>query len=296
MANNKFVGAHTSASGGVFNAAKNAQEIGAKAFALFTKNQKRWDAKPFDTKTLDSWFKALDESGIKPKHILPHDSYLINLGNPDEQKLIKSRMAFIDELERCDILGLDRLNFHPGSHLVKLGAKDKRDTELVGKIENNCLDLIAESINIALDKTKNVTAVMENTAGQGTNLGYKFEHLAYIIDKVEDKSRIGVCIDTCHMFTAGYDIRTRESYDKTWVEFDELIGSEYLKGMHINDSKPPLGSRVDRHHSLGEGEIGLDAFRFIMNDERMDDIPLVLETIDSTIWKQEIELLYSFVK
>ena len=296
MANNKFVGAHTSASGGVFNAAKNAQEIGAKAFALFTKNQKRWDAKPFDTKTLDSWFKALDESGIKPKHILPHDSYLINLGNPDEQKLIKSRMAFIDELERCDILGLDRLNFHPGSHLVKLGAKDKRDTELVGKIENNCLDLIAESINIALDKTKNVTAVMENTAGQGTNLGYKFEHLAYIIDKIEDKSRIGVCIDTCHMFTAGYDIRTRESYDKTWAEFDELIGSKYLKGMHINDSKPPLGSRVDRHHSLGEGEIGLDAFRFIMNDERMDDIPLVLETIDSTIWKQEIELLYSFVK
>jgi deoxyribonuclease-4 len=296
MANNKFVGAHTSASGGVFNAAKNAQEIGAKAFALFTKNQKRWDAKPFDTKTLDSWFKALDESGIKPKHILPHDSYLINLGNPDEQKLIKSRMAFIDELERCDILGLDRLNFHPGSHLVKLGAKDKRDTELVGKIENNCLDLIAESINIALDKTKNVTAVMENTAGQGTNLGYKFEHLAYIIDKVEDKSRIGVCIDTCHMFTAGYDIRTRESYDKTWAEFDQLIGSQYLKGMHINDSKPPLGSRVDRHHSLGEGEIGLDAFRFIMNDERMDDIPLVLETIDSTIWKQEIELLYSFVK
>ncbi len=291
----KFVGAHTSASGGVFNAVKNAQEIGAKAFALFTKNQKRWDAKPLDTKTIDLWFKALEESRILPKHILPHDSYLINLGNPDEQKLIKSRMAFIDELERCDILGLDRLNFHPGSHLVKLGAKDKRDLELVQKIENECLDLIADSINIALDKTKNVKAVMENTAGQGTNLGYKFEHLAYIIDKVEDKSRIGVCIDTCHMFTAGYDIRTRETYDATWGDFDALIGADYLMGMHINDSKPPLGSRVDRHHSLGEGEIGLDAFRFIMNDERMDDIPLVLETIDSDIWKQEIELLYSFV-
>ncbi len=205
-------------------------------------------------------------------------------------------MAFIDELERCDILGLDKLNFHPGSHLVKLGVKDKKNQELVTEVENRCLDLIAESINIALDKTKNVKAVMENTAGQGTNLGYKFEHLAYIIDKIEDKSRIGVCIDTCHMFTAGYDIRTRETYDKTWDNFDNLIGSKYLMGMHINDAKPSLGSRVDRHHSLGKGEIGLDAFRFIMNDERMDDIPLILETIDSSIWKQEIELLYSFVK
>lgn len=293
---NKFVGAHTSASGGVFNAVKNAEEIGAKAFALFTKNQKRWDAKPFDAKTLDLWFKALEESGIQAKHILPHDSYLINLGNPDAEKLEKSRVAFIDELERCEILGLDRLNFHPGSHLVKLKAAEKRDPEFVEKIENECLDVIAESINIALDKTNNVSAVIENTAGQGTNLGYKFEHLAYIIDRVEDKSRVGVCIDTCHMFTAGYDIRTRETYDKTWSDFDAVVGSKYLMGMHINDSKPPLGSRVDRHHSLGKGEIGLDAFRFIMNDSRMDDIPLILETIDETIWKEEIELLYSFVK
>jgi len=293
---NKFVGAHTSASGGVFNAILNAQEIGAKAFALFTKNQKRWEAKPLDTKTIDKWFKTLEQSDIKPKHILPHDSYLINLGHPEEQKLIKSRMAFIDELERCDTLGLDRLNFHPGSHLVKLNAKEKRDEAIVTEVENKCLDLIAESINIALDRTKNVTAVMENTAGQGTNLGYKFEHLAYIIDKVEDKSRVGVCIDTCHMFTAGYDIRTKDVYDKTWQDFEDIVGFKYLKGMHINDSKPPLGSRVDRHHSLGEGEIGLDAFKFIMQDNRMDDIPLVLETIDETIWKQEIELLYSFAK
>ena len=296
MVSRKFVGAHTSASGGVFNAVKNAEAIGAKAFALFTKNQKRWDAKPLDAKTLDLWFDALEKSGILPKHILPHDSYLINLGNPDEEKLLKSRTAFIDELERCEILGLDRLNFHPGSHLVKLKAAEKRDSEFVTKIENECLDVIADSINFALDKTSNVKAVMENTAGQGTNLGYKFEHLAYVIDKIEDKSRIGVCIDTCHMFTAGYDIRTREAYDKTWGDFDNLIGSEYLMGMHINDSKPPLGSRVDRHHSLGKGEIGLDAFRFIMNDDRMDDIPLVLETIDDTIWKDEIEMLYSFVK
>ena len=293
---NKFVGAHTSASGGVFNAAKNAQEMGAKAFALFTKNQKRWDAKPFDAKTLDLWFKALEESGIQAKHILPHDSYLINLGNPDAEKLEKSRVAFIDELERCEVLGLDRLNFHPGSHLVKLKAAEKRDPEFVAKVENECLDVIAESINYALDKTNNVSAVIENTAGQGTNLGYKFEHLAYIIDRVEDKSRVGVCIDTCHMFTAGYDIRTRETYDKTWADFDSIVGSKYLMGMHINDSKPPLGSRVDRHHSLGEGEIGLDSFRFLMNDPRKDDIPLILETIDESIWKEEIELLYSFVK
>ena len=291
----KFVGAHTSASGGVFNAITNAQEIGAKAFALFTKNQKRWDAKPFDAKTLDKWFSTLEASGIEPKHILPHDSYLINLGHPEEEKLQKSRAAFIDELQRCEILGLDRLNFHPGSHLVKLTKKQKEDEALVSEIENKCLDVIAESINIALDKTNGVKAVIENTAGQGSNLGYKFEHLAYIIDKVEDKSRVGVCIDTCHMFTAGYDIRTREAYDATWEEFDRVVGFEYLSGMHINDSKPPLGSRVDRHHSLGEGEIGLDAFRFIMNDERMDDIPLVLETIDESIWAQEIALLYSFI-
>jgi len=280
---NKFVGAHTSASGGVYNAITNAQKIGAKAFALFTKNQRRWEAKPLDTKTIDKFKKMLDESGILPKHILPHDSYLINLGHPDEQKLIKSRMAFIDELERCDQLGLDRLNFHPGSHLKEIS-------------EDACIDLIAESVNIALDKTQNVKAVIENTAGQGSNLGYNFEQLAQIIEKVEDKSRVGVCIDTCHLFVSGYDIRTRETYDKTWNEFGDVVGFEYLSGMHINDSKPPLGSKKDRHHSLGEGEIGLDAFRFIMNDERMDDIPLILETVDDTIWDKEIELLYSFEK
>ena len=292
----KFVGAHTSASGGVFNAVYQAQEIGAKAFAVFTKNQKRWEAKPLETKVIDKFQKAIQDAGILPKHILPHDSYLINLGHPEEEKLIKSRMAFIDELERCELLGLDRLNFHPGSHLVKLNAKEKRDEEFLTQTENRCLDVIAESINIALDKTQNVKAVIENTAGQGTNLGYTFEHLAYIINKVEDKSRVGVCIDTCHMFVAGYDIRTRETYDETWNKFSDLVGFKYLSGMHINDSKPPLGSKKDRHHSLGEGEIGLDAFKFLMNDERMDDIPLVLETIDSSIWKQEIELLYSFVK
>jgi len=277
----KFVGAHTSASGGVFNAVTNAEAIGAKAFALFTKNQRQWVAKELDTQTIDKFKEALQKSGILPKHVLPHDSYLINLGNPEADKLEKSREAFIDELQRCALLGLDRLNFRPGSHLKKISPEA-------------CLDTIADSINIALEKTSEVSAVLENTAGQGSNLGWRFEHLAHIIDKVEDKSRIGVCIDTCHMFTAGYDIRTREAYHKTWAEFEKIVGFKYLMGMHINDSKPDLGSHVDRHHSLGLGKIGLDAFKFIMNDARMDDIPLILETIDETIWKDEIELLYSF--
>ena len=277
----KYVGAHVSTSGGVFNAPKNAKEIGATAFALFTKNQRQWHAKPLDTETIDKFNEAMIDSGIQAKHVLPHDSYLINLGHPEIEKREKSLNAFIDELERCELLGLDRLNFHPGSHLKKMD-------------EDACLDAIAESINFALDKIKSVSAVLENTAGQGSNLGWKFEHLAHIIDKVEDKSRIGVCIDTCHMFTAGYDIRTRKAYDLTWKQFDDIVGYNYLMGMHINDSKPDLGSRVDRHHSLGLGKIGLDAFRFIMQDPHLDDIPLVLETIDETIWHKEIAMLKEF--
>ena len=294
MASNKFIGAHTSASGGVYNAITHAQEIGAKAFALFTKNQRQWVAKDLDSETIDKFQSMLDASGILAKHVLPHDSYLINLGHPEKEKLDKSRTAFIDELQRCKLLGLDRLNFHPGSHLEKVSKKDKENREIMQPIEDKCLDVIAESINIALDATEGVSAVIENTAGQGSNLGWRFEQIAHIIDKVEDKSRVGVCIDTCHMFTAGYDIRTREAYDATWSEFENIVGFKYLMGMHLNDSKPPLGSHVDRHHSLGKGEIGIDAFKFIMQDERMDDIPLVLETIDETIWKDEIALLYSF--
>ena len=294
----KFVGAHVSASGGVDNAPLNAMAIGAKAFAVFTKNQRQWVAKPLETKTIDAFHKNLEASGILPKHVLPHDSYLINLGHPEVEKLEKSRDAFVDELERCRLLGLDRLNFHPGSHLVKIPKKDPDYMDKLMQAELGCLDVIAESLNRAIDATKDsdVKLVIENTAGQGSNLGYKFEHLAHIIDKVEDKSRVGVCIDTCHMFTAGYDIRTREVYDKTWESFDKIVGSQYLMGMHINDSKPKLGSRVDRHQSLGQGEIGWDAFRFIMNDSRMDDIPLILETIDETIWAQEIQALYKLIE
>jgi deoxyribonuclease-4 len=294
----KFIGAHVSASGGVDNAPLNAIKIGAKAFALFTKNQRQWIAKPLEEKMIESFKSNLEKSGILPKHILPHDSYLINLGNPEIEKLVKSREAFIDELRRCDQLGLELLNFHPGSHLVKIGKRDPQYDDKIMEAELNCLDLIAESMNIAIEATKDlkVKLVIENTAGQGTNLGYRFEHLGHLINKTEDKSRVGVCLDTCHTFTSGYDLRTREAYDKTMDAFEKIVGFEYLCGMHINDSKPKLGSRVDRHHSLGEGEIGWDAFRFIMNDPRMDDIPLVLETINSDIWDREIEALYNLIE
>ena len=294
----KYVGAHVSAGGGVYNAPLNAMKIGAKAFALFTKNQRQWVAKPLDGETIELFKKNLALSGILPKHVLPHDSYLINLGHPETEKLEKSRAAFIDELERCEALGLDKLNFHPGSHLVKVPKKDPDYDEKVTEAENHCLEVIAASMNLAIEATRdsNVKLVIENTAGQGSNLGYKFEHLAYIIERVTDKSRVGVCLDTCHTFTGGYDLRTRKAYDETMGAFGSIVGFEYLMGMHLNDSKPPLGSHVDRHQSLGQGEIGWDAFGFIMNDPRMDDIPLILETIDETIWAEEIKALYALIK
>lgn len=278
----KYIGAHVSTSGGVENAPLNAAEIGANAFALFTKNQRQWVAKPLSAESIDAFKQNCADHGFEPGQILPHDSYLINLGHPEAEKLEKSRDAFLDEMQRCEQLGLDRLNFHPGSHLKEIS-------------ESECLTLIAESINLSLDKTEGVTAVIENTAGQGSNLGYRFEHLAEIIDQVEDKSRVGVCLDTCHSFAAGYDLSTAEWCDKVFEEYDQIVGFEYLCGMHLNDSKKELGSRVDRHHSLGKGELGLDVFKYIMNDARFDDIPMILETIDDTIWAEEIKLLRGFI-
>ena len=294
----KYVGAHVSASGGVYNAPLNAMKIGAKAFALFTKNQRQWVSKPLDEETISKFKDNLKLSGILAKHVLPHDSYLINLGHPEEEKLEKSRSAFIDEIERCSLLGLEKLNFHPGSHLVKIGKKEANREAKIEEAEYICLDVIAKSMNLAIEATKNldVKLVIENTAGQGSNLGYKFEHLGYIISKIDNKSRVGVCLDTCHTFTAGYDLRTREAYDITMNAFESIVGFEYLMGMHINDSKPPLGSHVDRHQSLGLGEIGWDAFDFIINDSRMDDIPLILETINDEIWSEEIKALYTLIK
>ena len=274
----KYIGAHVSAAGGVENAPLNAHNLGATAFALFTKNQRQWHAKPLTTRNIELFRERCEQFNFKPEQILPHDSYLINLGHPDQEGLEKSRQAFIDEMHRCMKLGLDRLNFHPGSHLKKIDI-------------SACLSRIAESINLALEKTEGVIAVIENTAGQGSNLGWQFEEIAEIIEQVADKSRIGVCLDTCHTFAAGYDLRTKEACKSTFAAFDNIIGFHYLKGMHLNDSKGTLGSRKDRHHSLGQGEIGWEVFRYIMADTRFDGIPMVLETIDDTIWADEISAL-----
>lgn len=274
----KYFGAHVSASGGVENAIKNAKEIGATAFALFTKNQRQWLAPELTVSQIELFKHTMAEAGYAAWQVLPHDSYLINLGHPDEDGLAKSRESFFEEMRRCELLGLDRLNFHPGSHLKRIS-------------EEGSLDRIAESINMALERTSGVTAVLENTAGQGSNLGFRFEHLAYIIDRVEDKSRVGVCLDTCHTFAAGYDLRTTEALDATFAEFDRVVGFGYLRGMHLNDAMRPLGSRVDRHSPLGDGQIGWECFKYIARDSRFDNIPLVLETPDEARWPEEIAKL-----
>lgn len=279
----KYIGAHVSAAGGVENAPINAHELGATAFALFTKNQRQWTAKPLKQESIAAFKTNCEKYGYLPQQILPHDSYLINLGHPDKTALQKSRDAFLDEMQRCEQLGLTQLNFHPGSHLGKVD-------------EEACLSTIAESINWVLNQTSKVTAVIENTAGQGSNLGHTFEQIKFIIDSIEDKSRVGVCIDTCHAFTAGYELNTIEGYSRTWKLFEEIIGFDYLKGMHLNDSKKELGSHVDRHDSLGKGFIGLEFFRWLMNDTRMDDIPLILETPNSGGWVEEIAMMKSFIK
>lgn len=271
----KYIGAHVSAAGGVFNAPLNAVEIGATAFALFTKNQKQWKSSPLTEEVIAKFKENCQKHQFKPGQILPHDSYLINLGHPEIEKLEKSRAAFIDELQRCQQLGLIYLNFHPGSHLKQMSEAD-------------CLSRIAESINMALQQVSDVTAVIENTAGQGSNLGYRFEHLAQIIEQVEDKSRVAVCLDTCHTFVSGYDLRGAKACEKTFAEFDQTVGFKYLKGMHINDSKTPFESRVDRHAPLGAGEIGWECFKYIMADDRFDEIPLVLETTKPELWPEEI--------
>jgi len=279
----KYIGAHVSASGGVDNAPRNAAEIGATAFALFTKNQRQWAAPPLTAQQIEAFRAECERLGYTAAQILPHDSYLINLGHPEEEPLEKSRASFLHEMQRCEQLGLDRLNFHPGSHLKKIS-------------EEESLRFVAESINIALEKTSGVTAVIENTAGQGSNLGYAFWHLAYIIDRVEDKSRVGVCLDTCHSFAAGYDLSTEKGCDEVFAEFEREVGFKYLRGMHLNDAMKPLGSRVDRHSLLGEGYLGITPFRYIMQDSRFDNIPLILETPDEERWAEEIALLKSFAE
>ncbi len=279
--NIKYAGAHVSVAGGVENAPLNAHAIGARSFALFTKNQRQWKAKPLTQESIEAFKANCEKFDYSPMQILPHDSYLINLGHPEKEGLVKSREAFVDEMQRCRQLGLDRLNFHPGSHLRKVS-------------ESECIATIAESINWALDQVDGVTAVIENTAGQGSNLGFRFEQLAEMIDKIEDKSRIGVCFDTCHAFAAGYDLRTKKSCEQVFSEFESIVGFKYLKGMHLNDSKGAFLSRKDRHHSLGHGEIGWEPFKYIMQDDRFVNIPMVLETIEPALWAEEIQTLYRF--
>ncbi len=278
----KYIGAHVSTAGGVENAPINAAAIGAKAFALFTKNQRQWNAPPLSEKSIEKFKENCSIHGFDPSHILPHDSYLINLGHPGKDELAKSRAAFLDEMQRCEQLGLAMLNFHPGSHLKLVSPEDS-------------LMIIAESINIALDKSRGVTAVIENTAGQGSNLGHTFEQIRYIIDLIEDKERVGVCLDTCHTYTAGYELVTPEGYEETFRQFDSVIGFSYLRGIHLNDSMKPLGSHVDRHDSIGKGLLGIEFFRRLMKDSRFDYIPVILETPDEELWKEEISLLYNLV-
>lgn len=299
----KYIGAHVSASGGVENAPLRAKEIGATGFALFTKNQKQWTAPALTEESISLFRQRCAEFGYPAASILPHDSYLINLGHPEPEGLAKSRASFTDEMTRCQQLGLDRLNFHPGSHLGTISVDE-------------CLSRIAQSINLALEATAGVTAVLENTAGQGTNLGFRFEHLAQIISMVEDKSRVGVCIDTCHAFAAGYDFNGESGgslfggedeiamteadvkgavvlrgYEKIISRFDSIVGLKYLKGMHLNDAMKPAGSRVDRHSSIGGGEIGASLFENLMKDPRLDGIPFILETPVPEIWPEEIARL-----
>ena len=279
----KRIGAHVSASGGVFNAPLNAAKIGADAFAMFVKNQRRWDAPPLSAEETIAFKDALKQSGIRVEHVLVHDSYLINLGHPREAEREKSLNAFVDEIRRCEALGLKLLNFHPGSHLNEISAQV-------------CLDNIAGSLNFAIANTSGVKLVLENTAGQGSNLGYDFAQLAYVIGKISNKDRIGVCIDTCHAFAAGYDLRSPQAYERTMSEFDRAIGYKFLSGMHLNDTKNELSVRKDRHESLGRGFLGLGAFENIMNNPNIDEIPLILETIDDSLWAEEIAMLRAMIK
>jgi len=277
----KYVGAHVSAAGGVAEAPVRAHAIGATAFALFTKNQRQWQARPLDPQQIKLFRARCATYGYGTRQILPHDSYLINLGHPDEAKWQKSLDAFIDELHRCEQLGIGMLNFHPGSHLREIS-------------ESECLSRIARAINLAHAATDSVITVLENTAGQGSNVGYRFEQLAEIMAQVDDKERVGVCIDTCHAYAAGYDLKN--DYDGVMDALVATVGIDRVLAFHVNDSKGALGSRLDRHHSLGEGEMGWEPFRRLMQDPRWDERPFILETIDPQRWPEEIAQLKNFMQ
>lgn len=273
-----FIGPHVSIGGGMANAPKNAKALGATGFGLFVKNQRQWTAAPYAASDIAAFKQQMLADGYTAAQVLPHAGYLINLANPDAAAHAKSMASLLDELKRCMALGLDKLNFHPGSHL-----------RLITPAE--ACERVARSINAALAETSGVTLVIENTAGSGGNLGARFEELKAIIDGVEDTSRVGVCLDTMHTFAAGFDIRTRDGFLKTMEHFDRTVGMKYLRGLHLNDSKVALNSHVDRHESLGAGLLGIDVFTCIMKDGRFENMPLVLETPNEELWAQEIRQL-----
>lgn len=277
----KYIGAHVSADPDLSFAPAEAASLGASAFAFFTAPPQRWRSPDPSPELCEAFRRNCESHGFSPDTILPHAGFMINLGSPDKRKLALSRLAFTDEFRRCQLLGLRMLNFHPGASLGKID-------------DEQCLRLIAESINISLSRTEGVKAVIENTAGQGSNLGWKLDQIAFIIDLVEDKSRVGVCIDSCHAFAAGLDFSTPEGYDRSWAEFDSVIGRDYLSAMHLNDALRPLGSRIDRHERIGFGTIGPDFFKRLLADPRTDGIPLILETPDETLWPEEIKQLYGY--
>lgn len=259
-----LIGAHQSIAGGLHLAFERAESIGCRALQHFTKSTNQWRSKPLTDEDIASYKTAASKSSIK--HVMAHDCYLVNLAASDKLILQKSRETLLDEFKRCDLLGIRFLNFHPGSHM--------------GAGEEEGIKRIVESLNWIHERMKDsqVMSVLETTAGQGTAIGYRFEQLRKIIDGVDEPRRMAVCIDTCHIFAAGYDISTEEGYRATMQEFDEIIGFERLVGIHVNDSKKPLGSRIDRHEHIGKGAIGKLAFRLILRDERLVGIPKILET------------------
>lgn len=273
----KYIGAHVSSLPDVCTAPAEAHALGADAFAFNLIDPLRWKNPPYSNSVIERFRTLCNEYGYGNGRILPHSAFVVNLGSPDKRKLALSRLTFVDELQRCAMLGIDRLNFHPGSHLKQIG-------------EDECIGIIADSLNYALERTMGVIAVIENTAGQGSALGYSFEQIAAIIDHVEDKSRVGVCIDTCHATAAGYDFND-DGYDAVWSAFETTVGFNYLKGMHLNDALRPPGSRIDRHAPIGGGTIGSAFFSRLMKDSRFDGIPLILETPDPSLWKEEIDWL-----
>ena len=279
----KYVGPHVSIAGGVSQAPLNATQLGAQGFGMFTKNQRQWNAAPYSEAEITAFKQNLITHHYPVKSILPHAGYLINLASPDPAAWSHSIDAFTDELERCRQLGLDRLNLHPGSHLGKLKPPD-------------AIQRVADAVNESLRRTEGVTVVLENTAGAGFTMGATFEDLAAMIKGIKDKKRIGVCLDTCHLFAAGFDLRKERDYETIFKAFEKTVGLDYLKGLHLNDSKGDLGSHRDRHESLGKGFLGWPLFERIMRDARFDDIPLVLETPDDALWPSEIKALRSFTR